>query len=132
MPRFPAEQCRVVAVAIEGDDAFVVIDTASADKPQFHGTAVSRDAGRWVAGGSSNADAGWTRTDVKDDLGVVYLWDTAPLGVTAVHVEWRGLAQDVPVQNGVYLATWWRQYADDEVPTATAFRWGDDWFEMGA
>src|ERR1044071_1127780 len=110
MEGFPPEHCRVVAVAVGGDAAYVLLDTGSPSRPYLYGSIVVRGRDGWGERSSHNGNSGWSRTDAELDVGVVYHWDEAPAGVTAVQVEWAGNTQEVPVENDVYLAAWWRQY----------------------
>jgi hypothetical protein len=127
MEGFPAGCCRVLAVEVDGKDGFVLLDTGPAEYMYLYGGTVERLAGGWCGGIDSNGGGvRWTRTD--DDVGVVAACGEAPLNATAVRVEWRGESREVLVQNGVYLATWWRQPCpDDDWPQVTAFRLDNDW-----
>jgi hypothetical protein len=129
MKGFPAAHCRVLAVTLDGEDGFVVLDTGPADYRYLYGGTVKRVDGGWRGGIDSNGGAvGWTVTDPERELGVVAAWDEAPRGADAVRVAWRAEEREAPVENGVYLATWWREPSpEDEWPRVTAFRIDGRW-----
>lgn len=129
MQGFPAAHCRVVAVSVDGDDGFVVLDTGPATYRYLYGGTVQRVAGGWRDAISSNGGAvGWTLTDEARDLGVVAIWDEAPPGADAVRAAWGAEEREAPVQDGVYLVTWWRvPYPEGPLPRVTAFRIGGRW-----
>jgi len=129
MQGFPAAHCRVVAVALDDKDGFVVLDTGTAEYRYLYGGTVERLNGGWRGGVDGNGGAvGWTRTEAEHELGVVAIWDEAPSGADSVRVTWRGEVREAPVRNGVYLLTWWREsYPEDDWPRVTAFRVGDRW-----
>ena len=133
MEGFPPAHCRVVASAVDGDDAFVVLDTGSAGRPYLYGGTVQRGASGWQGGidGSGGA-VGWTVTDTARELGVVALWDEAPSDADAVRVRWGRDERQVPVRHGVFLATWWRQpYPEGRPwPQVVAFRIGGHWVNV--
>lgn len=45
MAGFPAAHCRVVASAVHGDDAFIVLDTGAAPYRYLYGGTARRDEG---------------------------------------------------------------------------------------
>ena len=124
MQGFPPAHCRVIAADIDGDDGFVMLDTGPAEYRYLYGGTVKRVESGWEGGPDSNGGGiGWTITDWDQDLGVVYVCDEVPSDIDSVRVTWRGEEREVPVRNGVYLVTWWReQYPEGEWPRATSFR----------
>ncbi len=127
MSGFPAAHCRVVACEVEGDDAFVLLDTGSAERPYLYGGTARREPDGWRDGTGGNG-SGWTRTDADGELGVLTLWDAAPAGADAVRVGWGGDVREVPVRSGAFLATWWRVPAPTEGgPRVVAVRIGGEW-----
>ena len=123
MAGFPVGHVRVVAVAVDEDDAFVVLDAGPAEYRYLYGGTATRESGRWQGGIDGNGGAaGWTLTDQGRELGVVAIWDEAPPGADAVRVRWRGEAREVAVRDGVYLSAWWREPCPegDDLPAVTA------------
>ena len=129
MAGFPAAHCRVLAVEGDGDDGFVMLDTGPSDYPYLYAGTVRRQHGGWRGGSDSHGGGvGWTLTDWDRDLGVAHLCHEAPAGADAVRVFWCGEERDVPVRNGVYLATWWREpNPEGELPRVAALRIGGRW-----
>jgi hypothetical protein len=129
MEGFPAAYCRVLAVAVDGDDGFVMLDTGPREYRYLYGGAVKRLADGWCGLADSNGGGtGWTRTEADHDLGVVYICNEAPAHADIVRVSWRGELREVPVQNGVYLAAWWREPCPDrDWPWTTACRIDGRW-----
>lgn len=123
---FPDAHCRVVASATGGDDAYVVLDTGPAGHPYLYGVCVERQGGGWMGAGSGNGD-GWTLTDTESGLGTATAWGEAPDGADRVRVSFRGEVREAPVEDGVYLAAWWRVRPDDDLPRVDAFRVGGRW-----
>lgn len=132
MQGFPAAYCRVLAVDVDGDDGFVMLDTGPAEYRYLYGGTVKRMAGGWCGGADSNGGGvGWTLTDWDHHIGVVHLCDEAPPGADVVRVSWRGEEREVPVRNGVYLVTWWREpNSEGDMPRVTEFRVGSRWIEV--
>jgi hypothetical protein len=129
MGGFPAAHCRVLAIAVHGDYAFAVLDTGPAEYRYLYTGTVERDDGGWHACFDGNGGGcGWTITDMESGLGVVACRDEAPAGADAVRVAWRSEEREVPVQNGVYLVTWWDEPCPDgPFPEVVAFRVGGRW-----
>lgn len=91
MERSPAAYCRVLAVAVDGDDGFVMLDTGPRECRYLYGGSVKRLAGGWCGLSDSNGGGtGWTRTDPDHDLGVVHICNEAPADADIVCVSWRG------------------------------------------
>jgi hypothetical protein len=127
MSSFPARYCRVAASPVDGDDAYVLLDTGSDGRPYLYGVNCSKRDGRWEEGSSSNGP-GWSQVGRDDLLGTLVVWDQAPPGAEIVRVRFEGQAIEEPVQNGVYLAVWWRTRCPEESwPRVDAFRVGDTW-----
>ena len=127
MSGFPAGHCRVVACEVDGDDAYVLLNTGSAEHPYLYGGTARREGGGWRDGTSGNG-GGWTRTDADDEVGVLSLWDIAPAGADAARVRWGDDVREVRVRDGAFLATWWRvPFPVDSWPEVVAFRIGGEW-----
>ena len=132
MEGYPPGGCRVLAVAVDGKDGFVVLDTGPAGRRYLYGGTVERVEGGWRPGIDGNGGAvGWTHTGPEDDIGVVAVWDEAPAGADMVRVAWRGRVHEAPVTDGVFLLTWFREPCpeDRDWPTVIAFRVGGRWPE---
>ncbi len=129
MEGFPPKHCRVVAARIEGDEAYVLLNTGS-DRPYLYGCNCFRREGRWFESGSGNAPS-WHASVDDPDVGVLSLWDDAPPGADRVRAEYRGTVFEAPVTDGVYLFAWFRQPqihgAPSEWPREIAFRVAGEW-----
>ena len=123
---FPPEHCRVAAAAEQGDDAYVLLDTGPAGHPYLYGVSVTRVEGGWRDGTSGNGP-GWTLAESEGELGTATAWGEAPYGADRVRVAFRGDAREVPVENGVYLAAWWRVPGTGDLPSVLAFRVRGTW-----
>jgi hypothetical protein len=128
MVGFPRKYCRVVASCVEGDAAYVLLDTGSEGHPYLYGSVCTRENGRWMEGASSNGD-GWKRLSLDSELGAMVAWEQAPANADGARVEFQGGVQEVPVKNGVYLAVWWHVPCPDfsAWPRVTAFRIDGRW-----
>jgi hypothetical protein len=129
MSGFPADHCRVLTSVVKGNAAFVVLDTGSAENRYLYAGTAERIAGGWIDGVSSNGpSAGWTRTGREGDRGIAYIYDEAPSGADRVQAALGDDVREVPVLNGVYLATWWGVPASEEAtPGLVAFRVAGAW-----
>jgi hypothetical protein len=129
MEGLPPEHCRVLAMQVDGKDGYVLLDTGPPEYVYLYGGTVECFDEGWCGGCDSNGGGvGWTRTDDQTDVGVVAVSGEAPPLAVAVRVDWRGERRDVPVQNGVYLVTWWREpFPDGDWPQLVAFRIDDNW-----
>ena len=128
MAGFPPEHCRVAACAVDGDQAYVVLDTGAAGYPYLYGLAVSHGPRGWEAGTSGNGPAaGWTLTDSEHDLGTAYIYDEAPAGADRVRAVLDGDVKEVAVSGAVYLVAWWRVPGGQTMPRVLAFGVGDAW-----
>ena len=129
MHGFPSAHCRVLAVEVDGNDGFVLLDTGPADYRYLYAGTVARMPGGWRGGTDSNGGGTrWTRTDDENEVGVVAVYGEAPAAAIEVRVEWRGETRQALVQNGVYVVTWWREpFPEQSWPVVTDFRIGDVW-----
>jgi hypothetical protein len=127
MAGFPAKYCRVVASRVEGEDAYVLLDTGSDGRPYLYGVNCSKRDGGWLEGGSGNGPS-WSQAGPDDLLGTLVIWGDAPAEAEMVRAWFDGGAIEEPVNNGVYLAVWWRTRCPEESwPRVEAFRIGDVW-----
>lgn len=130
MEGFPPEHCRVAACAVDGDEAYVVLDTGPVGHPYLYGSAVSRGPRGWEAGTSGNGPTGgWTLTDYEHDLGTAYIYDEAPAGADRVRAVRGGDVKEAVVSGAVYLVAWWRVPFSETIPRVLAFRVGGTWDE---
>ena len=91
MQGFPPAYCRVLAVEVNGNDGFVLLDTGPAEYRYLYGGTVERLAGGWCGGIDSNgAGVGWTLTDDHAEVGVVAACGEAPSPAAAAV---RGMAR---------------------------------------
>ena len=128
MAGFPAEYCRVVASAVNGDDGYVVLDTGSAAYPYWYGVSVWRGPDGWRDGTSGNGPAaGWTATEKDRNLGTAFVYGEAPFGATRVRAALGTDVREAPVSGGVYLVAWWRVPAEAQTPMLAAFEVGGQW-----
>ncbi len=124
---FPSHLCRVVGARVNGDHAYVLLDTGSPGQPYLYGQHCRRRNGRWEDSGSGNAPD-WQRTDEENALGVVTFWGDAPPGADAVRVAFGQLSVEEPVVHGAWLAVWWSQPPPDTGwPSVEAYRIGGHW-----
>jgi hypothetical protein len=130
MEGFPAKWCRVLARRVHGDDAYVLLDTGSRDRPYLYGVTCKRQDGRWIEGASGNGP-GWSQTDEATRLGTWSMWDEAPAGVEMVRVELNGQVLEERVVDGAYLAVWFRQPEPrGPGPRVTAYRIAGRWIDQ--
>jgi len=126
MNGFPPKHCRVIASRIQGDDAYVLLNTGSDGHPYLYGANCSRRNGRWFEGGSSNGP-GWSQTGDNPDVGTLSVWDEAPGGAEYVRVTFQGGLIDEPVKEGAYLLVWWRVPFPETWPRVVAFQVNGRW-----
>jgi hypothetical protein len=124
---FPASHCRIIASRVQGNAAYVLLDTGSRKHPYLYGVACAREADGW-RGGTSGNGPGWTRVDSEAEQGILALWDVAPSGADRVRAEHNGQIVEAPIDQGVYLVVWWDVPSEDSrqwpVP---AFRIDGEW-----
>jgi hypothetical protein len=128
MVDFPPKFCRVIASRVNGDDAYVLLNTGSTAHPYLYGAHCRRETGRWLEQGSSNS-AGWAPTGHDPDVGTLSCWGQAPAGADMVRVEFGGDIVDEPVSEGAYLVVWWRVPAPQVWPRLGAFRIAGRWVD---
>ncbi len=131
MAGFPARYCRVVASRVDENDAYVLLDTGSDGCPYLYGVNGSKRDGGWLEGGSGNGPS-WSQAGPDDRLGTLVAWGEAPADAEMVRVCFEGRSAEEPVNNGVYLAAWWRTHCpENSWPYVEAFRIGDVWIRSG-
>jgi hypothetical protein len=129
MDGFPTECCRVVASRVDGDNAYVLLDTGSPGQPYLYGVNCKRSNGQWFEGASGNG-GGWSLTDVTARVGTWSLWGDAPADVDRVRASFNGELFEEPVLQGAYLFVWWRQPESlGEAPAVTEVRISGKWIE---
>ena len=127
MSGFPAKYCRVVASRVEGDDAYVLLDTGPEGHPYLYGVNCSRGDGSWHDDGSGNTPC-WAQSGPDILLGTLVIWGEAPVDAEMVRFSFEGTTTEEPVSNGVYLAAWWRTPSPEgSWPRVEAFRIRDVW-----
>jgi hypothetical protein len=129
MVGFPPEHCRVVASRVEGDAAYVLLDTGSRGQPYLYGVNCSRANARWFEGTSGNGP-GWAHVGDDPEVGILSLWGEAPPEAERVRVEFQGDVFEEPVGDGVYLTVWWRVPPPRDWPRVIAFRIGGRWVDQ--
>jgi hypothetical protein len=127
---FPREHCRVVAMRVKADDAYVLLDTGPHGQPYLYGICCSRHDGRW-RGGSNGNGPGWSQAGPDPFLGTLVDWELAPEGTDRVRVEYAGETVEEPVDDIAYLVAWWRVPDPAHWPTVTAFRIRGEWKPPG-
>lgn len=128
MVGFRPEHCRVVATRVEGDHAYVLLDTGSAGQPYLYGVNCERRNGQWHELGSSNG-GGWSATSDNGTLGTWSVWDETPPGADRIRIECAGQLSEHPVSGGAFLALWFKQPMTNE-PRVTAIRINGAWVEL--
>lgn len=128
MDGFPARYCRVIASRLQGDDAYVLLNTGSSEQPYLYGVNCRRENGRWFEGGSGNGP-GWEQIGHDPDVGTLALWDDAPADADMVRIEFEGHVVDEPVIVRAYLVVWWRVPAPQDWPRVRAFRIAGRWID---
>lgn len=120
MAGFPPHHVRVVASRIDGDDAYVLLDTSSSDQPYLYGVNCLRETSGWREGSSGNG-GGWSLSDEKHNLGTWALWDDAPRGADFIRVEFDGVTSEHAVHDGLYFVVFFRR-PSRPAPRITGFR----------
>ena len=105
--RLSSAVCRVVATCVNGDVAYVLLDTGSDGRPYLYGVNCQRHYGLWSERGSSNGP-GWSQAGSDPHLGTLVDWGEAPPEADAVRLDFNGAVLEAAVNDGVYLAAWWR------------------------
>lgn len=121
----PGEHSRVVATRVDGDQAYVLLDTGTESHPYLYGVAYTRHEGAWREVSSGNG-CGWSATGVDGELGTWSLWDEVAEGIDRVRVDFAGEASEHPVEGRVYLIAWFKRPARP-APVVTAFRVDGKW-----
>jgi hypothetical protein len=129
MDGFPAAHCKVLAVDVDGQDGFVVLDTGPIQYRYLYSGTVKRTSDGWQSWSDSNGGGmRWSATDLEAEIGVVAVCDEAPPDANAARVEWRREVRETPKRNGVYLVTWFREpFPEAPWPRVTAFHTSEGW-----
>src|SRR5882672_10870844 len=102
---------------------------APMDTPTSYGVNCSQRDGRWLESGSSNGP-GWSQAGPDDRLGTLVVWGEAPPDAEMVRLAFEGTAIEERVNNGVYLAVWWRTRCPEESwPRVEGFRIRGMWIQ---
>jgi hypothetical protein len=128
MHGFPPKYCRVVASRVNGDDAYVLLNTGSGEQPYLYGVCCRRENGRWFEAGSSNGSS-WRQTSHDPDVGNLCFWDDAPADADMVRVEHDDRIFEEPVSDRAFLVAWWRVSEPRSWPRVVAFRIGGRWVD---
>lgn len=115
MVGFPPKYCRPIATRVNGDDAYVLLNTGSVTQPYLYGVNCRRESGRWLERGSANGP-GWEQPGHDPDVGTLSFWDDAPVGADMVRVEFDGRIVEEPVIDRAFLVVWWRVPAPQDWP----------------
>ncbi|HEY7476487.1 MAG TPA: hypothetical protein VH679_15810 [Vicinamibacterales bacterium] len=129
MEGFPAKYCHVVAIRVNGDEAYVLLDTGPAGRPYLYGVNCGRRGGRWFGGASGNGPS-WSLSDERTGLGTLSVWDEAPPAADRVRVEYDGQVIEEPVREGAYLVVFWNRPSDFK-HSSVAFRINGEWIDWG-
>jgi hypothetical protein len=126
---FPAAYCKILAVDVDGDDGFVVLDAGPGGYRYLYSGTVKRTPDGWQGGSDSNGGGmRWSATHAEAEIGVVAVCDEAPPDADAARVEWRGEVRETPIRNGVYLVTWFREpFPESPWPRVTGFHMREGW-----
>lgn len=122
---FPPKYCRPLATRVNGDDAYVLLNTGSSAQPYLYGVSCHRRNGRWFEGGSSNMGGGFESDESA--IGTLSVWDEAPVGADMVRIEFDGQIFEEPVVERGYLMVWWSVPEPRIWPYASAFRINGRW-----
>ena len=131
MVGFPPKYCRPIAIRVNGDDAYVLLNTGPSTQSYLYGVNCRRENGRWFEGGSANGP-GWEQTGQDPDVGTLSFWDEAPVDADMVRVEFDGRIVEEPVIDLAFLVVWWRVPAPQDWPRAQAFRIAGGWIDSAA
>ena len=124
---FPAKYCCVITSRLEGDRAYVLLNTGSKDDPYLYGVNCKRQEGRWFETGSANMP-GWEQTHHNPDVGTLSVWGEAPADADSVRVTFDGKTVEEVVIGGAYLFVWWR-VPSGIWPRLAAFRRAGHWVQ---
>lgn len=126
----PPQSCRVLASRVQGDAAYVLLDTHPEGWRYLYGVNCDRRNGRWCEGTSGNRP-GWSRVGPVDDLGTLKIWGESPMGADRVRIRYEGEVREEAVEHGVYLLVWWSvPCPDDRGPRVQAFRVRGEWLPL--
>jgi hypothetical protein len=127
MQDFPAAHCRIVASRVQGNAAYVLLDTGPPEYMYLYGVNCVREAGGWRDSITGNGP-GWAIAQPEEDVGTLSLWSEAPPGADRVRVEFEGRVTEEPIENGTYLAVWWNvPFSDEDWPRVLGFRMNGQW-----
>src|SRR5262249_17956111 len=96
MAGVPPKHCRVVASRVNGNDAYVLLNTGATERPYLYGVNCRHQNGRWFERGSANG-SGWEKTGHDPDVGTLSFWDAAPAEAEMVRIEFDGRIIEEPV-----------------------------------
>jgi len=128
MSTFSSKYCRVIASRVEGDHAYVLLDTGSANRSYLYGVNCHLQNGEWHEGSSGNG-GGWCPTDEDGELGYWALWDDAPAGADMVRVEFGDHASEHPTIGAAYLVVLFKTPIAIQ-PRVSAIRINGSWVEQ--
>jgi hypothetical protein len=126
MNGFPPGYRRVVASRVDGDDAYVLLNTGSDAQPYLYGANCHRRDGVWFESGSSNGP-GWAQVYQAPDIGTLSFWDDAPAGVSRVRVKFDGALVEEVVRDRAFLVVWWRRPPPTIWPQVIEVEMGGRW-----
>ena len=126
MVGFPPKYCRPIAIRVNGNDAYVLLNTGSSTQPYLYGVSCHRENGRWLERGGANGP-GWEQTGHDPDVGTLSLWGDAPAGAQIVRADFDGQVVEESVVEGAFLVVWWCVPLPAICPRVTAFRIAGHW-----
>jgi hypothetical protein len=129
MEGFPARYCHIVAIRVNGDDAYALLDTGPVDQPYLYGVNCKRRNSRWFWTAGVNGPS-WGLTDETRNVGALSFWDAAPAAADRVRVEFKGQIVEEPVVESAYLVVFWNQ-PQTFSPGKVAFRIDGQWIDWG-
>lgn len=124
----PEVHCRVVASAVSGDAAYVLLDTGTEANPYPYGVHCYRENRLWYEAGGGNS-GGWALLDKERGTGTLAFWEEAAEGADAVRIRYKARTHELPVQEGYFLFVRWHVPSDhvQDIVQALAFRINGTW-----
>ncbi len=103
---FQGAPARVVASSAGEDDAYVLLDINATGCRSLYGVNCHRRAGVWEEGNTANGP-GWSQRSLDSPLGTLAFWGETLVNADRALIALNRDTVEVPVNEGVFLATWW-------------------------